>query len=465
MKRNKVQAIQKAPVVVYDNGKTMARKAGKGRFVSHVGFRTEAGVFEHLDAALKDLGKDLGIELIEVQHQRPGSPEVKAHWALTPFGAQEFDLHFYPLTQGPVAPTITASMHPSAYQSTLEAGLGLRWDDGDKSRLSVRGYLGLLGSVGIVDPVQITTKSRMTDKLLVALIDHVRVCEAADALRPDGLSEPVLLCDLALRLGPGEEEPFGKGDTTMVTPFRSLHPPTIDSAYIKGIWRPESVAEAAVVHWPGVQAWALGFAGSDEPPPPPAPERAPAPAPEAEDEDDAAEGAGEPAAHPSGMTVADAEARFFARYGETVGGTTWQVVQRYMGRLLPRPATVEGWITVAQEVRDLAGARDLKAPADPRATAIDLLRRMIAAAERMGVTVQIPDRWESLPLAQLTSHGRTLRATMIATVQGAWKAERDGGGHNPAAEVSADLQQATPESMADLHARIVARLTATRAVA
>lgn len=52
--------------------------------------------------------------------------------------------------------------------------------------------------------------------------------------------------------------------------------------------------------------------------------------------------------------AAEAEQRFFARYGEVVGGTTWQAVQRYLGHLLARPDSVEGWIAVAEEVRDKA---------------------------------------------------------------------------------------------------------------
>jgi hypothetical protein len=51
---------------------------------------------------------------------------------------------------------------------------------------------------------------------------------------------------------------------------------------------------------------------------------------------------------------AEAEQRFFARYSEVVGGSTWQSVQRYLGHLLARPSSVEGWIAVAEEVRDKA---------------------------------------------------------------------------------------------------------------
>jgi hypothetical protein len=48
----------------------------------------------------------------------------------------------------------------------------------------------------------------------------------------------------------------------------------------------------------------------------------------------------------------EAEQRFFARYTDVLGGSSWQAVQRYLGHLLPRPSTVEGWISVAEEVRD-----------------------------------------------------------------------------------------------------------------
>jgi hypothetical protein len=59
---------------------------------------------------------------------------------------------------------------------------------------------------------------------------------------------------------------------------------------------------------------------------------------------------------PSGppRDAAEAEQRFYARYGEVVGGRSWQSVQRYLGHLLPRPTSVEEWIAVAEEVRDRA---------------------------------------------------------------------------------------------------------------
>ena len=90
------------------------------------------------------------------------------------------------------------------------------------------------------------------------------------------------------------------------------------------------------------------------------PEPAPAPTPVAEAAPVApvAEApAPQAATAPNGATTpprdaAEAERRFFARYGEIVGGTNWNVVQRYLGNPQPKPTTVEGWITVAEAVRD-----------------------------------------------------------------------------------------------------------------
>jgi hypothetical protein len=51
-------------------------------------------------------------------------------------------------------------------------------------------------------------------------------------------------------------------------------------------------------------------------------------------------------------TPEQAEARFWKRYGEVIGGQSWPAVQRYLGRLDARPQSVDGWIAVAEEVRD-----------------------------------------------------------------------------------------------------------------
>lgn len=62
-------------------------------------------------------------------------------------------------------------------------------------------------------------------------------------------------------------------------------------------------------------------------------------------------------AHPAPpRDAAEAEQRFYARYAGVIGGTTWSDVQRYLQSRAPRPTTVEGWIAVAEAVRDRARA-------------------------------------------------------------------------------------------------------------
>lgn len=57
-----------------------------------------------------------------------------------------------------------------------------------------------------------------------------------------------------------------------------------------------------------------------------------------------------PAAPP--RDPAEAEQRFFNRYGEIIGGDSWPAVQSYLRSRAPKPTTVEGWIAAAEAVRD-----------------------------------------------------------------------------------------------------------------
>ncbi len=50
-------------------------------------------------------------------------------------------------------------------------------------------------------------------------------------------------------------------------------------------------------------------------------------------------------------TPEEAERRFFARYGEAVGGGTWSAVQKYLGYRSSKPTTIDEWIEVGAEVR------------------------------------------------------------------------------------------------------------------
>lgn len=108
-------------------------------------------------------------------------------------------------------------------------------------------------------------------------------------------------------------------------------PPTADPATIPEDSPPED--------HPGSDAPA---APPDDPPaPPPEPPGGP-PAPPAS-----------VAAPPPPQTAAEAEKRFYSRYGAAIGGTTFPTVRAYIGEATyPKPATVEAWIALAETVRD-----------------------------------------------------------------------------------------------------------------
>jgi len=256
--RNRVRIVQDAPTLQYANGKSVARRTlGAGRFAPFVGFHIEAGRDGEIDEAMREAK----VALVEIKHQRPGGAEIVKHWAL------DDSLGFYPVTSGPVAPTVAGSLAGGNARETADAGIGLRWGAGERSRLAVRGYLRPLVQVGYLRLVQISVRSRMTDELLKALVDHGRVCEAADGII-DRQRHPELVTfhEVALPLGPGDEQEWGKGDTATVVPFISLHPAAIDAEYLRGLWRPDSVHAAALREWEGVQHWAREYATATEEP-------------------------------------------------------------------------------------------------------------------------------------------------------------------------------------------------------
>jgi hypothetical protein len=262
--RNKVQAVQDAATLQYANGKSVARQTlGSGRFTPLVGFHVEAFKDEELDEAMKAAK----VAQIEIKHQRQGGAEIVRHWFLGE------SVRFYPITSGPIAPTVASSLNGRMARLTSEAGIGLRWGAGERSKMAVRGYLDVLARVGYVRLIQLSVRSRMTDVLLSALLDHGRVCEAADDL-VDRSRHPAVVTyhEIALALGPADEQEWGKGDTATVVPFKSLHPAEIDAEYLRGVWRPDAVHSQAERDWEAVQVWAQDYAtqtdDTDRTPPP-----------------------------------------------------------------------------------------------------------------------------------------------------------------------------------------------------
>lgn len=254
--RNKVRLAQDVVTLQYANGKSMARQAGgSGRFAPYVGFHIEVGKDAEVDTALTTAK----VAQIEIKHQRPGGAEIIRHWGLGE------TVRLYPVTSGPVAASVAASLAGKNVELTAEAGIGIRWGENERSKMALRGYLDVLVRAGCMRLVQFSVRSRMTDELLKALIDHVRVCEAADHLI-DRTRHPEVVClhEIAMPLGPGEEALWGKSDTTSVIPFCSTHPDLVDAEYLRGVWRPDNVHTAAQRDWESIQLWAHEYATQAE---------------------------------------------------------------------------------------------------------------------------------------------------------------------------------------------------------
>jgi hypothetical protein len=270
--RNKVQAVQEAATLQYANGKSVARQTiGSGRFTPLVGFHIEVGKDADLDEAMRAAK----VIPIEIKHQRQGGAEIVRHWFIGE------SVRLYPITSGPVAPTVAGSLAGRNARLTSEAGIGMRWGANERSKMGIRGYLDIDGAKPLV---QLSVRSRMTDVLLACLIDHGRVCEAADGL-VDRTRHPEIVTyhEIVMPLGPADEQEWGKGDTATVVPFKSLHPAEVDAEYLRGVWRPAAVHGMAERAWEAVQVWANEYATSPDeasvpPPAEPAPAE-PAPAP------------------------------------------------------------------------------------------------------------------------------------------------------------------------------------------
>lgn len=244
--RNTPATIQDVPILQWANGRTEARPVSGGRFAGFVGFHSEANKDTSLDLACTAAH----IPLMELRHPRPnGQPAIVTHWA---FGER---VRFYPITAGPPATTISGCLRYGV--ATADAGLGLAWPAGEKSRLAVRGLV-IIGEQLVL--LQLSVKSTMTDYLLTALIDHIRACEVADGMiKRDQHPEVVALHELCLPLTAGAETSVGKEETALITPLISAHPAELDKAYISSCWRSKALHDTALDAWPGIQVWAAGY--------------------------------------------------------------------------------------------------------------------------------------------------------------------------------------------------------------
>lgn len=240
------------PALQWANGITKAKRNGDKRATGIVGWYSEAGKDNDFDAVCHAAG----VERITVVHQDQSSGNNKetTDWY---FGNT---IVFYPLTTGPLAATVGGCLSRYAVQ-TADAALAMRWPEGAKSQLSVQGYVTIGDALVLV---RVTASSTMTDKVLAAILDHVRVAEYADKIvdrtkHPD----PIGLYELALTLTDGEEYAAGAKKrtsaapvlTTAVVPVVSGHPAELTPGYIKNIYN-RDIAAYATEDWDAAVAWA-----------------------------------------------------------------------------------------------------------------------------------------------------------------------------------------------------------------
>jgi hypothetical protein len=243
------------PAIGWGNGLMRARKSEKARFSEYVGFFVTAGEDHNLDKAMEEAG----YSTIEAQHPRQGAdPIVKRHWDLGE------NLDFLPVTMGTPATATSALLRMK--DKAAQAGVGIRWPQGERALLGIIGYIKPLAERGYMQPFKIGARSLMVDYVLKALADHTRVCQFADSIvdrskHPD----PVELYEIVWRLGPGEQTAFGKESTSLVVPIVSMHPAQPDAAYIKANYlTSEEIKAKAEADFPAIQQWANGFNNGTE---------------------------------------------------------------------------------------------------------------------------------------------------------------------------------------------------------
>jgi hypothetical protein len=235
------------PLLQWSSGKTQMRTTpGKGYFAGTVGFHSEAGRYDDFDEACAAAG----IRQVEIRRQ---SGETQTYW--------NFDetLAVCPITTGPVITSVFRLGDKDNALRTAQAGLGMRWtrdqQDRPRSRVAVRCFLPALTAHDYWGLVQFVASSTMSDRLLAALADHVRVCHAA----AKELGKPVFAAELHLPLGPGSEVTVGKTQQMTLVPVVSQHPKTVTRSYVDEMYHPDGVAAAVEQVWESIVSWATEY--------------------------------------------------------------------------------------------------------------------------------------------------------------------------------------------------------------
>lgn len=224
------------------NGRT-ERLLDNGRYGSLVGFHVEVGLNRAFDA----MAAAATLPKITIRHTRPsGPPSLVVHWSLGEA------VRIYPLTYGPLATTITGATE-IADRMAEDAGIVAYWGYGG----SYLGFIALIETAAGVccDPMLVSAKSRQTPHLHDALLAHLEMCKAADAVA--GVEVPCAW--IGLPLAAGNEFPAGGEQTTNIIPVRADYtaaPAEIDAAYLSRISLPRALRPLAREYTDKARDWA-----------------------------------------------------------------------------------------------------------------------------------------------------------------------------------------------------------------
>ena len=115
-------------------------------------------------------------------------------------------------------------------------------------------------------------------------------------------------------------------------------------------------------------------------------------------------------------TTEEAEQRFYVRYAKQ-GVGTWLDVQRVLGRNRPQPATVEGWIGLAEDLRER-----LTAPKTLAGVQLDLVRPFDLHQIELKPGATTGDKKRALALAYVDLRAYQERLDEVAGIDG-WGVE------------------------------------------
>jgi hypothetical protein len=213
------------------------------RFVELVGFHSEAQRYEELDEACAAAK----VAKVDIKHQ---SGEEKVHWY---FGET---LTILPVTTGPSCTSVFKLKEKDNAPRMAAAGIGAAWTTDaqgrPRSKVAVRCFVPALMAHGYREPVQVIASSTMSDRLLLALADHMRACKAAST----ALGRRVRAPELGLPLGPGTQVTVGKVQQMTLVPLTSQHPKILDRTYVEGLYQTDGVMDLVHEAWDSVLAWA-----------------------------------------------------------------------------------------------------------------------------------------------------------------------------------------------------------------